>query len=133
MNPLNDDELSALLQQTKHKPLEPSADLADRVVRGYHQSVGRPPKGRLLLLRPVYIPLPLAAIAAVLLAAGLGYRRTPITLGGRNIDVPMTRERVVYRDCTSAQAESGSAISNLSFKEFQPVRQIKPRVVESSR
>jgi hypothetical protein len=138
MIPLNDDELSALFQQARSKPPEPSADLSVRALRRYEESKGRPQDWRLFWLRPVSIPLPLATIAAVLLllagvAIGFGYRRPIGTIANRDKNPPMTQERVVYRDCSSVQPESKAPISNLTFKEFRPMRQITPRVVRSIR
>ena len=138
MIPLNDDELSALLQQAKSQPLEPSADLSVRALRRYSESVARSQDWRLLSLRPVSVSLPLATIAAVLLflggmAVGFHHRRPIITVESRKMDVPTARERVASRDCSSVQPESKVPVSNLTFKEFRPVRQIKPRIVRSTR
>ena len=137
MIPLNDDELNALLQQARSKSLEPSADLSVRALCRYRESAARPQNWRLVLLRSVSISLPLATIAAVLLflagmAVGSRYRQT-ITVESRKMYVPVTRERVVYRDCSSVQPESEAPIPNLTFKEFRPVHQIKPRIVRSAR
>jgi hypothetical protein len=131
MNSLNDDELSSLLQQAKRNPPEPSADLAARALRRYRD-------GRLFWLRPVSIPLPLAALAALLLVligalGGLSFRRPPVIVQSRIPEPPATMEHVVYRDCPAVQPESRPPIASLTFNEFQPVRQIRPRVVRRIR
>jgi hypothetical protein len=138
MNPLNDDELTSLLQQAKSKPPEPSPDLAARALRSYRGNVVKPPNWRLFLLRPVSIPLPLGMLAAVLLillgaAVGLSFRRPSVIVQSHSPEVSATREHVVYRDCPAVQPASQPPIASLTFKEFQPVRQIKPRVVRSTR
>jgi len=136
MSPLNDDELNSLLEQAKSKPPEPRPEMTLRALRAYRRNVARPPHCRRLLLRPVPIPLAVGILAAVLLiligAAGdRAFRRPSVVVQTRLMEVPVTRERVVYRDCPPGQQESGPSIASLTFKEFQPVREIKPRVVRS--
>ena len=138
MSPLNDDELSSLLEQAKSKPPEPRPELTVRALRAYQENVARPPNWRRLLLRPVPIPLPVGILAAVLLiwigaAGGRAFRRPSVVEQIRMVEVPVTREHVVYRNCPAGQQESGPSIASLTFKEFQPVREIKPRVVRSIR
>jgi hypothetical protein len=140
MSPLNDDELSSLLEQAKNKPPEPTPELAACAMRAYQANVARPPKWRRLLLRPVPIPLPLGILAAVFLVVigGVGGRsfwRPSVLVQARIVEVPVTRERIVYRDvyreCPGGPQESSPAVASLTFKEFQPVRQIRPRVIRS--
>jgi hypothetical protein len=142
MSSLNDDELSSLLEQAKNKLPEPSPELAARAMRAYLANVAKPPKWRRLLLRPVPIPLPLGILAAVFLVVigavgGRSFWRASAVLQTRIVEVPVTRERVVYRDvcrdCPSGPQESSPAVASLTFKEFQPVRQIRPRVIRSNR
>jgi hypothetical protein len=138
MSPLNDDELNSLLEQAKTKPPEPRPELTLRALRAYRENVARPPHLYRLLLRPVPIPLPVGILAVVLLiligAAGDRVFRRPSVVGQtRLVEVPVVREHVVYRNCLASQQESKPSIASLTFKEFQPVREIKPRVVRSIR
>jgi hypothetical protein len=138
MSPLNDDELRSLLEQAKNKPVEPRPELGIRALRAYQANVVRPPNWRGLLLRPISIPLPLGMLAAVLLVllgavGGRSFRRTAIVVQTRSVEGPVTREHIVYRDCSAGPQESSPRIANVTFKEFQPVRQIRPRVVRSIR
>ena len=138
MSPLNDDELNSLLEQAKNKPPEPRPELTLRALRAYQENVARPPHWRRLLLWPVPIPLPVGILAAVLLiligAAGdRAFKRPSVVGQTRLVEVPVTREHVVYRNCPAGQQESNPSIAALTFKEFQPVREIKPRVVRSIR
>jgi hypothetical protein len=138
MSQLNDDELSSLLGQAKSKQPEPRPELTVRALRAYQENVARPPDWRRLLLRPVPVPLPFGIFAAVLLiligAAGdRTFRRPSVVEQTRMVEVPVTREHVVYHNCPAGQQEPSSSIASLSFKEFQPVREIKPRVVRSIR
>ena len=138
MSPLNDDELNSLLEQAKSKPQEPRPELMLRALRVYQENVARPRHWRRLLLWPVPIPLPVGILAAVLLiligaAGGRAFRRPSVVGQTRLVEVPVTREHVVYRNCPAGQQESNPSIASLTFKEFQPVREIKPRVVRSIR
>ena len=138
MSPLNDDELNSLLEQAKKKQVEPRPAAGIRALRAYQANVLRPPKGRGLLLHPVSIPLPLGVLAAILLVligavGGSTFRRPSVVVQTRSVEVPVTREHIVYRDCSAAPQESSPRIAILTFKEFQPVRQIRPRVVRSIR
>jgi len=137
MSPLNDDELNSLLEQAKSKPPEPRPEMTLRALRAYQENVVRPPLWRRFLLRPVPIPLPVGILAVVLLiligAAGDRAFRPSVVGQTRLVEVPVTREHVVYRNCPAGQPESGPSIAGLTFKEFQPVREIKPRVVRSIR
>jgi hypothetical protein len=121
MNPLNDDELNALLQQAKAKLPHPSPELAARTMRAYRGSVARPTALRLVF----------GALAAVLLIliGALGDRllRAPV-VRTRTVEVP-----VVYRECPAEPPGSSPQIATLTFKEMRPVRQIRPRVVRSIR
>jgi hypothetical protein len=136
MNPLNDDELSSLLEQAKSKPPEPRPEMTLRALRAYKEHVARP-HWRWLLLRPFPIRLPVGILAAVLLilmgAAGdRVFRQSAVVVQTRNVETPVMREHVVYRDCPAGPQGSSPAVANL-FKEFQPVSHIRPRVVRSIR
>jgi len=142
MSPLNDDELISLLEQAKSKPPEPTPELAARVMRAYQANVAGPPKWRRLLLRPVPIPLPLGILAAVSLVVigsvgGRSFWLPSVVVQTRIVEVPVTRERIVYRDvcrdCPGGPQESSPTVASLTFKEFKPVRQIRPRVIRSIR
>jgi hypothetical protein len=138
MNPLNDDELNCLLRQAKEKPPKHSPELSGRVLEAYQRSRARPMTWWWLLLRPMSIPLPVGVLAAILLvlAGTVGGRalRPPSAIVQTHIvEVPVTHERVVYRDCLSEQQESSAQIASLTLRELQPVREIKPRIVRSIR
>jgi hypothetical protein len=138
MNPLNDDELNALLQEAKAQPPRPSRELAARTLEAYRGGVARTALWRRLLLRPVSLPLAFGALAAVLLIliGALGDRalRTPAVVERtRNVEVPVVHERVVLRDCPAEPQPSNPQIAALTFREMRPVRQIRPRVVRSIR
>ncbi len=137
MSPLNDDELNSLLEQAKSDAPEPRPDLAARALRAYQANMVKPRNWRRLLLRPVAIPWPLGIFAAVLLVligavAGRNFRRPSVIVQSHRVEVPVAREHIVYRDCPAGQ-EPSPRIATLTFKEFQPVRQIRPRVVRSIR
>lgn len=119
MNPLNDDELNALLQQAKGTTPQPSQELAARTQQAYRRSVARPTSLRLVFGA-------LAAMLLILIGA-LGDRllRAPVV---RTVEVP-----VVYRECPAEPPGSSPQIATLTFKEMRPVRQIRPRVVRSIR
>jgi hypothetical protein len=142
MSPLNDDELSSLLEQAKNKPPEPTPELAARAMRAYQANVARPAKWRRLLLRPVLIPLPAGILAAAFLVmiGALGGRTfwgASVVLQTRIVEAPVPRDLIVYRDvcrdCPGGPQKSSPTVASLTFKEFQPVRQIKPRVIRSIR
>jgi hypothetical protein len=138
MNPLNDDELTALLQQAKAKPLRPSSELSARTMQAYHRSAAGPGTVRRLLFRPVSSPLAFAALAAALLiligAVGDRVLRAPsVIVRSRSVEVPVVHERVVYRGCPAETTSSSPLIATPTFREMRPVRQIRPRVVRSIR
>ena len=133
MNPLNDDELDALLRQAKSDPPAASAHFADRVMRGYDEQIAGSRFWNQLLARPLRIPAGFGILAAlVLLAIGAIAGRTwlapPVIAGTRRVEAPVMQERVVYRECTHTPDSGG-----LTFNELQPVREIHPRVVRSIR
>jgi hypothetical protein len=136
MNPLNDDELNALLQEAKAKPPQPSRDLAARTLEAYQRNMARPAFWRRLLLRRVSLPAAFGAPAAVLLIlmGALGERvlRAPsVITRTRPVEVPVVHERVVYRECPAEPSGSSPQIATLTFREMRPVLQIRPRVVRS--
>jgi hypothetical protein len=114
MTPLNDDELNALLAQAKRNQPEPREELALRALRTYRANVVR---------RPVSVPWPLGIAAAVFLVfmgalAGYSLRRPSVP---------------VDQSCAAGVQLSSPPVASLSFKEFQPVSQIRPRTVRSIR
>jgi hypothetical protein len=130
MNPLNDDELNALLQQAKAKPPQPSRELMARTRKAYQRDVAGPAFWRGLLLRRISLPVAFGAPAAVLLilAGALGERALmPPSVVIRTRPV----ERVVFRECPAEPPGSSPQIATLTFREMRPVRKIKPRVVRS--
>jgi hypothetical protein len=67
----------------------------------------------------------------VLVAIGAVVGRTllaPAVKAQTRVEVPV--ERVVYREC-SPPAHTTEPSNGLTFKELQPVREIRPRVVRS--
>ena len=135
MNPLNDDELDALIRHAKSNLPQPSPGFAERVMRGYHDQTKGTPSWNWLLWRPVRIPAGFGILAAlVLLAIGAVVGRTllapPVIAQTRRVEVPVVQERVVYRECAHpTEPQSGG----FTFNELQPVREIHPRVVRSIR
>jgi len=134
MNPLNDDELDALLRHAKSHPPAPSPGFAERVMRGYHEQAKHSPSWNWLWWRPVRIPAGFGILAAlVLLAIGAVAGRTllaPPVIAARRIEVPVVQERVVYRECAHSTEPQ---LGGFTFNELQPVREIHPRVVRSIR
>ena len=125
MTPLNDDELSALLEQAKSKLLEPRPGLTARALRNYQSNVARRQNWRWLRARPVTIPLPLGILAAGFLmfigaAVGYSFRRAPTVAQTHSVKATVEQER-------NPQA------AGLTFMEFQPVSEIRPRTVRSFR
>ena len=113
MDPLNDDELNSLLRQAKGKAPAPSPELAARTLRAYRETAGRATMGQ-RLWRPIAIPAPLAALAAILLLlAGIA--------GGRYLGTAKVEERT----------QIAASPATLTLKELKPVRQVRPRVVRS--
>jgi hypothetical protein len=138
MTPLSDDELSSLLEQAKSKPPEPRPELAVRALRAYQAKVARRSIWRRLLLGTVPIPLPVGVLSAVFLlligvAAGRSCWRPSVVIQTRRVEVPVMREQIIYRDCPAGPREANPPIASLTFKDFQPVRQIRPRLVRSIR
>jgi hypothetical protein len=108
MSRLNDDELNSLLEQAKSQRPEPRPEVTLRALRAYRENVARQPRWRRLLLRPVPIPLPVGILAAVLLIligaeGGRAFRRPSAAGQTRLVEVPVTREHVVYRNCPAGQ------------------------------
>jgi hypothetical protein len=136
MNPLNDDELNSLLGQAKIDPPKPSPELMARTLQAYQRGVGRPTMFRHRLFRRVSVPLPIGAVAALLLVflgmlAGRALRPPSEIVQTRTVEVPVAQERIVYRDCEAPPPTKSSPIASLSFREMKPVRQISPRIVRS--
>jgi hypothetical protein len=136
MSPLNDDELNSLLEQAKNKPPVPEVELWIRMLRAYQADLARPLNWRYRLLRPISIPLPLGMLAALLLVlvgavVGRSFLRPSVVVQTRTVEVPVTQDRIVYRDCPAGSQESSPRVANLTFKEFQPVSQLRPRIVRS--
>jgi hypothetical protein len=141
MSPLNDDELNSLLEQFKCKSPQPRREVASRALRAYETSLTR--RGRWLRFpgNSIAVPLPIGALAATLLiligvAAGRGLRRPAPVVETRTVQVPVIREHLIYGDCSTGPREArphaaGPPIVTFTLKEFQPVSQIKPRIVRS--
>jgi hypothetical protein len=128
--------LTALLQQAKAKPPQPSRELAARTLHAYQGGMARPAIWRRLLLRPVSLPVAFGALAAVLLIliGALGdraLRASSVAVRTLSMGVPSVKERVVYRECPAEQPGSSPQIATLTLSEMRPVRQIRPRVVRS--
>jgi hypothetical protein len=140
MNPLNDDELDALLRQAK--PPQSSPGFAARVMRGYEEQTRRSTAWSWLLFRPVRIPAAFGVLAALLLlAVGAVVGRTllaPTVIAKTRPpeatvikEVPVIQERVVYRECNGPTRSNEPPAGGFTFNELQPVREIQPRVVRS--
>lgn len=139
MNPLNDDELDALIRQAKSHLPQASPGFADRVMRGYQEQAKRSPTlspvWGWLWWRPVPIPAGFGILAAlVLVALGAVAGRTllapPVNAQTRRVEVPVVEERIVYRECAHP---AELPLGGLTFNELEPVREIHPRVVRSIR
>jgi len=137
MNPLNDDELDALLRQAKAEPPSSSPELSARTMAAYAGLRRRPSGWQALLSRPIRIPAPAGLLAAAaLVAIGAAAGRTlapPVVVQTRNVEVPVVQEHVVYRDCPVNSQTHGPQTGGLTFQELPPVQEIKPRVVRSIR
>lgn len=120
MSPLNDDELSSLLEQAKSTSPEPSPELAERTLRAYQANFVRPKSWRGYFLRPLSIPWPLGVLAAVFLV-----------LFGALADHSFRRPSTIIESHTPEATSQSAAI--LTFKEFQPVSEIRPRVIRGPR
>ena len=141
MSPLNDDELSSVLEQFKSKTPQSGPEVAARALRAYETSVTRRGRWRRFFGYSVAVPLPVGVLAATLLiligvAAGRSLRHHALVVETRIVEVPVIRERLVYGDCSTGPREAsphapGPPIVNFTFKEFQPVSHIKPRIVRS--
>lgn len=134
MNPLNDDELDALLRQAKSPQSSPR--LAARVMRGYEEQTHNSPAWSWLLFRPLHIPAAFGVLAALLLlAVGAIVGRTllapTVIAKTRPVEVPVIQERVVYRECNGPTRSNEPPAGGFTFNELQPVREIQPRVVRS--
>jgi hypothetical protein len=137
MSPLSDDELSSLLKEAKNTMPQPAPEQTLRALRTYQANVARSSNWRGTLLRPVSFPLPIGVFAALLLVligavCDRSLRRPSAIVQIRRVEVPVPREAIVYRDCPAAPQLSSPPVANLTFKEFQPVRQIRPRVIRSA-
>lgn len=121
MSPLNDDELNSLLEQAKLKSPEPRPELATRMVRAYQANVPSPISLQGYFLRPVSIPWPMGVLAAVL-----------FVLIGALADHSFDRSSTIEAS-RSSEAVSSQSTAILTFKEFQPVSEIRPRVIRSLR
>ena len=117
MSPLNDDELNSLLEQAKRESPEPSPELAARTLRAYKDAFG----GRISLLqyflRPVSIPWPLGVLGAIL-----------FLLIGALADHSLHRPATADVNGTP-QTVSSKPVAVLTFKDFQPVNELRPRVI----
>jgi len=135
MNPLNDDELDALIRHAKSNPPRALPGFAERVMRAYREQAKHSPAWNWLWWKPVRIPAGFGILAAlVLVAIGAVTGRTllapPVIAQTRRVEVPVVQERVVYRECAHpTEPPSGG----FTFNELQPVREIHPRIVRSIR
>ncbi len=137
MNPLSDDELSSLLKEVKNTMPQPAPEQTLRALSTYRANVSRSSNWRGILLRPVSFPLPIGVVAALLLVligavCDRSFRRPAVIVQTRRVEVPVPQEPIVYRDCPAVPQLSSPPVANLTFKEFQPVTQIRPRVIRSA-
>lgn len=136
MNPLDEDELQALLAHAKRNSLEPPADMTHSAVERYEAKIHSRYRKVVFGLRPITIPLPVAAAASLLLvfAGALGSRVIGHASGESTRAITersLETQRADYRNCQPVSGGTLEPMATLSFKEFQPVRQIRPRVVRS--
>ena len=142
MSPLNDDELSSLLEQFKCKTPQPGPEVASRALRAYETSVTRRGRWRRFFGHSIAVPLPVGALAATLLiligaAVDRSLHRPAPVVETHRVEVPVIREHLIYGDCSTGPREArphapGPPTVTFTFKEFQPVSQIKPRIVRST-
>lgn len=116
MKPLNDDELNFLLQKAKSETPEPNPELTGRAMRAYERKTVEARHWRGILFRPIAIPLPVGVLLAVLL-----------------ISIGALCEHSFERHSAAVERRSPHAQMTGLFTEFQPVRQIQPRVIRSDR
>jgi hypothetical protein len=120
MNPLNDDELTALLQQAKAKPPQASPALAARTLRAYRERVAPPPFWRRAAAWPASHRWRVGALAALLLIL-MGTLGSQVL--GPSTDVGQEEPGMPQRAVPQAR--------DLTLKNLQPVPQVEPRVVRS--
>ena len=135
MSLLNDDELNSLLERARSKPPQPSPNLALRVLRAYQTEVAGPLRWRQFSPRSVSVPWPLGVLTAVLLIllGALGdYSLRHSSVSKRAAGEGSVRERVVH-DCAGGQEGPSPSPEIITFQEFQPVGEIRPRVVRETR
>ena len=117
MTPLNDDELTCLLEQAKRVSPEPPREMATRTLRAYTAAIVGRTSWREYFRRPLSIPLPIAALAALL-----------FVFIGALADHNLTRHSTSDVNRVS-EVRSSRPTAILSFKDFQPVSELRPRVV----
>ena len=137
MSPLSDDELSSLLKEAKNAMPQPAREHTLRALRTYQANLSRSSNWRGMLFRPVSLPLPIGVLAALLLVligavCDRSFRRPAVIVETHRVEVPVPHEAIVYRDCPVPPQRSSPPVVNLTFKEFQPVTQIRPRVIRSA-
>lgn len=125
-----EDELKSLLR-TWQAPEAPES-LEARVLNAYR--LRRAALWKWLLTGSVRVPVPVAAAALAALALSLAWRAPSIpplsiTYRMRTIEVPVVRERVVYRERPKPDAR---LVAGLGTAGFQPVAEFKPRIIRSS-
>jgi hypothetical protein len=121
MNPLNNDELNSLLEQAKRESPEPSREMAERMVRAYEADIVGRISWQQYFLRPLSIPWPIAVLTAVLFAF-IG------ALGDHSLNRPSVPE-INH----TSKVLSSRPTSILGFNDFQPVSELRPRVIGRSR
>ena len=117
MSPLNDHELNSLLEQAKRESPEPSPELAARTLRAYKAAIGGRTSFLQYLLRPVSIPWPLGVLGAFL-----------CLLIGALADHSLHRPATADVNGTP-QTVSSKPAAVLTFKDFKPVNELRPRVI----
>ena len=121
MNPLNNDELNALLEQAKRNSPAPPRELAARTVQAYQANILKRKSWQAYLLQPVSLPWPVGLLAAVL-----------FVLIGALVDQTFRRPSIIDRSRAPVTLPY-QPIAILTFEQFQPVSEIRPRVIRSVR
>jgi hypothetical protein len=117
MNPLDDEELTSLLKQAKGESPEPPREMATRTLRAYKAAIVERTSWQDFFRRPLPIPWPIGAFAALVFVF-IGALADHTLTHPSKLDVNRMNE-----------ARSSRPTVILSFKEFQPVSELRPRVI----
>jgi hypothetical protein len=117
----DDERLSDLLGRWSSPAVPP--DLDDRVIAAYRRQTGRPSWWRLFLTTEVRIPLPVAAVLALLLiVSAIVAIRPPATGGSAVAPMPAPLQ--------NAQVAPPAVVTETSLAGFRPVEEMRVTVVK---